>query len=184
MDKSLQTMIDNLFAATGKTLDEWIEIVRKENFVKHGEMLTYLKQIHGLTHGYANLIAHKVKGSDAGSAENVDDLITKQYTGKEHFFPLYQHLIRSISAFGPDVEIAPKNAYVSVRRKKQFAMLIPATKSRFEIGVNLKDQETLGALEKITSANAMCSHKINLNAGQEPDAEILNWLKKAYDQAG
>lgn len=184
MDKSMQTMVENLHKTTGKTLDEWIQIVRQENFVKHGEMLSFLKQTHGLTHGYANLIAHKVKGSDADSAEQVDDLITKQYTGKEHFLPLYQQLITAIQSFGPDVDIAPKNAYVSVRRKKQFAMLIPATKTRFEIGINLKGQETSGMLEKITASNAMCSHKINLSSDQQPDREVMDWLKKAYDQAG
>ena len=184
MDKSMQTMVDNLHKTTGKTLDEWIQIVRQENFAKHGEMLTFLKQTHGLTHGYANLITHKTKGSDADSAEQVDDLITKQYAGKEHFLPLYQSLVTAIRSFGPDVEIAPKNAYVSVRRKKQFSMLIPATKTRFEIGINLKGQETTGKLEKITASNAMCSHKINLAVGQEPNHEVLDWLKKAYDQAG
>ena len=44
---------------TKKSLEEWIEIVRKENFPKHGEIVKFLKQDYLLTHGYANLIAHK-----------------------------------------------------------------------------------------------------------------------------
>ncbi|MDB5205529.1 MAG: hypothetical protein JWR72_604 [Flavisolibacter sp.] len=184
MDKGTQTMIDNLQKNTGKTLEQWINIVNKEKLLKHGEIIKFLKDQHALTHGFANLIAHKTKGSDAGSAENQDDLIVKQYEGKEHFKPLYDKLISEIQKFGNDFEIAPKNAYVSLRRKKQFAILQPATKTRFEIGFNLKGQDSKGKLEGISSANAMCSHKINLADIKDIDKEVIEWLKAAYDNAG
>ncbi len=183
MDKALQTMIENLHKNTGKTLDQWINIVNKQKIAKHGEIIKYLKDNHGLTHGFANLIAHKSKGSDAGSAENQDDLIVKQYHGKENFKPIYDKLIKEISKFGKDIEIAPKNTYVSLRRKKQFAILNPATKTRFEIGINLKGQEAKGRLEAEKS-NAMCSHKIKLSAITEIDKEVMEWIKAAYDNAG
>lgn len=184
MDKAAQTMIDNLHKNTGKTLEQWTAKVLAENFAKHGEAMSFLKEKHRLTHGFANLIAHKAKGTDAGSAENQDDLIVNQYKGKEHLKPMYDKLISEILQFGPDVEIAPKNAYVSLRRKKQFAILQPATKTRFEIQLNLKGQEPGGKLEAITAANAMCSHKINLADVSEIDREIIEWLKAAYKSAG
>ncbi|MEX2567430.1 MAG: DUF4287 domain-containing protein [Cyclobacteriaceae bacterium] len=162
MDQATQTMIENLHKNTGKTLDQWIEIVGKEPLAKHGEMISFLKKKHGLTHGFANMIALKARGSDAGSAENPNDLIIDQYKGKEHLKPIYDKLIAEIKLFGKDVEIAPKKANVSLRRTKQFALLQPATKTRFEIGINLKGQAPEGKLEAINSANAMCSHKINL----------------------
>ncbi|HEY0899357.1 MAG TPA: DUF4287 domain-containing protein [Sphingobacteriaceae bacterium] len=184
MDKATQTMIENLHKNTGKTLEQWMDLVRKESFGKHGEVVKFLKETHGLTHGFANLIAHKAKGSDAGSAENQDELIEKQYQGKEHFKPLYQKLMAEILSFGQDVEVAPKNAYVSLRRKKQFATLQPATKTRFEIGINLKGQAAQGKLEEIKSANAMCSHKMNLTGDNDLDSEVLRWIRTAYDNAG
>lgn len=184
MDKATLTMIENLHKNTGKTLEQWTDIVKKENFAKHGETMNFLKETHGLTHGFANLIAHKAKGTDADSAENKDDLVEKQYKGKEHFKPLYDRLLNEISKFGNDFEIAPKNAYVSLKRKKQFAILQPATKTRFEIGINLKGQEPAGKLEAITSANAMCSHKISLADISGIDKEVIEWLKRAYDNAG
>ena len=184
MDKGTQTMIDNLQKNTGKTLPQWIEIVNKQNIQKHGEIIKFLKENHSLTHGFANLIAHKSKGSDAGSASNEDELIIKQYQGKENFKPLYDKLLTEIKKFGNDVEVAPKNAYVSLRRKKQFAILQPATKTRFEIGINLKGAPQKGKLEAINSANAMCSHKINLNDIKDIDAEVIEWLKIAYENAG
>ena len=182
MDKATETMVNNLQKNTGKTLDEWIEIVRKESFAKHGEMMKFLKEQHGLTHGFANLIALKTRGADAGSAESEDDLITKQYKGKEHFIPIYEKLMSEILKFGADVEVAPKNANVSLRRKKQFALLHPVTKTRFEIGINLKGQEPKGKL--VPSGNAMCSHKINLSDISEIDAEVIDWIKTAYNNAG
>ena len=143
-----------------------------------------MKEKHSLTHGFANLISLKAKGTDAGSAENQNDLILKQYEKKEHLKPIYDQLMTTILAFGDDVEVAPKNAYVSLRRKKQFATLQPATKTRFEIGLILKGQLAEGRLEAIDSANAMCSHKINLATASEVNAEVIGWLKKAYNSAG
>lgn len=183
MDKAVQTMIENLYKNTGKTLEQWIDIVKKLNFEKHGEIIKYLKEEYEFTHGFANLVAHKANESDADSAANQDDLITKQYKGKEHFKPVYDKLIAEIRTFGNDIVIAPKNAYVSLRRKKQFAILNPATKTRFEIGINLKGQESQGKLAA-EKPNAMCSHKMNLADIKDLDQEVIGWIKTAYENAG
>jgi hypothetical protein len=183
MDKATLTMIENLHKNTGKTLEEWITIANGSGYAKHGEIVKWLKESHGLTHGFANLVSLKARGTDAGSAADQDELIVKQYQGKEHFKPLYDHLIAAIQAFGDDVEIAPKNAYVSLRRKKQFATLGPATKTRFEVGINLKGQAPAGRLEA-EKPNAMCSHKISLTGLPDADEEVLRWLRAAYDHAG
>ena len=184
MDNAEKTMIDNLHKNTGKTLEQWIALVNQENFEKHGQVVKYLKENHAFTHGFANLVALKAKASDAGSVENKDDLVEKQYKGKEHFKPVYDRLMIEIQSFGKDIEVAPKNAYVSVRRKKQFATLQPATKTRFEIGLNLKGEEPTGKLEGITASNAMCSHKISLSKEDDIDPEVIAWIKAAYDKAG
>jgi len=184
MEQAEKTMLDNLHKNTGKTLDEWIIIVQKEKFEKHGQILKFLKENHGFTHGFANLVAMKARGADAGSVENKDDLIEKQYKGKEHFKAIYDTLIGEIKKFGKDVEVAPKNAYVSLRRKKQFALLQPATKTRFEIGINLKGQEAGGKLEVNPASNAMCSHKISIEKIEDVDQEVVRWLKNAYENAG
>lgn len=184
MDQATQTMIDNLKKNTGKSLDEWTVIVRKEKLEKHGEILKFLKSNHGFTHGFANLVAHKTLKSDAGSAEDTDDLIRQQYKGKEHFLPLYHKLRADIEALGGDVEFAPKKTYVSVRRKKQFAMLVPATKTRYELGINLKGQEPFGLLKLDTKSSGMVTHSIIINHEEQYSKEVLDWLKKAYEAAG
>ena len=180
MDQALQTMIENLRTNSGKSLQEWIEIVRAQNLTKHSDIISYLKKEHGFTHGFANLVAHKSKQSDAGSAVDTESLVEKQYSGKEHFKPLYERIVNEVKSWGNDIEIAPKNAYVSLRSKKQFAMLQPASKTRFEIGLNLKGFEVSGRLEEVKKVGAMFSHRISLAAGEDVDSEVIDWLRKAY----
>ena len=183
MASAKQTMIDNLLKNTGKSLEEWMQILKGINFSKHGEIVKFLKEEHSVTHGYANMLAHHLRGSGSDMVENQDDLIVNQYKGKEHFKPVYDKLITEISRFGNDIDISPKKAYVSLRGKKQFAILQPATKTRFEIGLNLKGENPAGILEEIKAANSMCSHKINLSSMDEINSEVLNWVKVAYEKS-
>ncbi|MBE2279975.1 MAG: DUF4287 domain-containing protein [Ignavibacteriaceae bacterium] len=184
MDSATQTMIDNILKNTGKPFEEWLEIVKQSGLTKHGEIVKYLKDNHAFTHGYANLVAHKAKGSDAGSVENQDDLVSNQYEGKEGLKEFYDKLISEIQSFGADVELAPKNAYVSVRRKKQFALIQPTTKTRLDLGLNIKGKEPEGKLEKSGSFNAMCSHRVRIESASDITSEVIGWLKEAYDNAG
>ena len=176
-------MIENLKINTGKSLEQWITIVKAENFSKHGEIIKFLKQEHSFTHGFANLVALKARGSDADSFKNKDDLINLQYKGKKHFKPLYDKLINEISQFDNKIEIAPKKSYVSLRSKKQFAILNPATKSRFEIGLIIKNQKGEGILEEMKTSNSMYSHRINLSSIEEINHKVINWIKIAYKKS-
>lgn len=174
-------MIENIHAKTGKTVEEWIQIVKNKNFSKHGEIINFLKNEHEFTHGYANLVAHKSKENDL--SKNTDELVEIQYLGKEKLKPLYTEVLKFVETLGNEVEISPKKAYVSLRRKKQFATLKPATKTRFEIGINLKGQEPTGKLQA-EKPNAMCSHIIKIENDESIDDEIKNWLKLAFENAG
>jgi len=176
-------MIQNLKEKYSKSLSEWIEIVKAQNLEKHGQIVKYLKSEHGFTHGFANLVAHKTLKSDAGSSD-ATDLISEQYKGKEHFKPLYESLKSEIRKLGSDIEFIPKKAYTSVKRKKQFAMLVPATKTRFEVGINLKGVEPQGILEADTKSSGMVSHRVVINHEEQYSKEIIDWLKKAYEAAG
>lgn len=182
-EAALQTMIRNLQEKTGKSLDQWITIARGTKLTKAREILNYLKSEHGLTYGYANLIALKSLESDAGSASG-EDLIAAQYSGaKEQLRPIYEALIAAVQKFGGDVEIAPKKGYVSLRRKKQFAIFQPSTASRMDVGINLKGTAPTARLEASGSFNAMVSHRVRVSKKDEVDKELIGWLKNAYDAA-
>jgi len=181
-DEITAAMIANLEEKTGRTLPAWLKITQASKLTKHGELVKLLKDEHGLTHGYANLITHKTLESDAGSAASKDDLIDQQYAGdKAALRPIHDAVIKAVSKFGKDMEIAPKKAYVSLRRSKQFAIVQPSTKTRLDIGINLKGVEPSGRLEKSGSFNAMVSHRVRVEAVGEVDKELIGWLQAAYD---
>lgn len=173
-----QTMIDNLPAKTGKSLEEWQALVAGTSAVKHGEIMKILKGEHGVSHGFANLIAQKCIGNlDVGD----EDLVANQYQGKEGLKPIHDEIVAYVEGFGDELEIALKKTSVSLRRKKQFALIQPSTKTRIDLGINLKGVEPQGRLEAM---KGMCTHKIKLTSLDEFDAETKAWLKQAFDLAG
>lgn len=184
IDKATQTQIANIEKNTGKKLEEWIAIVNRSGFAKHGELVSFLKEEHGFTHGNANVVVHFAKQSHAGAVENSDDLIGEQYKGKENLKPWYDRIIAEINKFGKDVELAPKKAYVSVRRKKQFAIIQPSTKDRLDVGLNIKGVAPSGIAGAAGSWNAMCTHRIKVEDEKTIGHELVDWIKQAYEQAG
>ena len=178
-------MVANMKEKTGKTLPQWLAIAKKTGAAKHGELVKALKSDHGLTHGYANLVAHKHLKSDAGSkAAAGTDLVAAQYGGpKEDLKPIYDAVIEAVRKFGKDVEVAPKKTYVSLRRSKQFALVQPSTRTRVDLGINLKAEPAKGRLEKAGSFNAMVSHRIRLEKTGDVDQEVVAWLKQAWSEA-
>ncbi len=183
-EQGIQTMIKNLEEKTGKSLAQWIKLATASKLAKHGELVKMLKAEHGLTHGYANLVAHKTLKSDAGSSDDTGSLIDAQYAGpKAGLRPVYDALIKIINGFGSDVDVAPKKAYVSIRRSKQFAIIQPSTKDRVDVGINLKGTKPTARLEASGSFNAMVSHRVRLATKSDVDAELKGWLKAAYDAA-
>ncbi|MGA9574695.1 MAG: DUF4287 domain-containing protein [Lysobacterales bacterium] len=177
------TMIANMKEKTGKTLEQWIAIANKSGQEKHGAIVKHLKTEHGMTHGFANLVAHKTLLSDAGSAAD-SDLVAAQYSApKADLKPIYDAVIKVVTGFGKDVEISPKKSYVSLRRNKQFAIVQPSTKTRVDLGINLKGEPATGRLELSGSFNAMVSHRIRLSKPDDVDKAVKNWLKQAYSKA-
>jgi predicted transport protein len=179
MDKQLQSMIDNMPEKTGKSLQEWTSILSKQSFSKHSEAVNYLKKEHGVTHGFANTIVHLMKNDNSGE----EDLVSRQFEGKENLKPIYDKLTEHINKLGNDVEFAPKKAYVSVRRNKQFAIIQPSTKSRLDLGLNLKGKDPSGKLEASGSWNAMVSHRVRLENPSDVTEQIIEWIREAYDNS-
>lgn len=176
------SMIANLPEKTGKDLNSWLKVIDGFGLEKHGQIVKKLKTDHGLTHGFANLLAHKYREGDAPASE--PDLVGGQYSGaKEGLKPIYDALIEEIMKFGEDVTLAPKKAYVSLRRNKQFGIIQPSTKTRVDVGLNLKDLEPTERLEASGSFNQMVSHRVRLSKVEDVDEPLITWLRHAYEQS-
>lgn len=184
-EEMARSMIENLPGKTGKSLPEWLTLLKARGLSTHKDMMAFLKADQGVTHGYANLIAQMARREAEGGPAPAQGLVSAQYDGaKASLRPIYERVIAEVTAFGDDVEIAPKKAYVSLRRKKQFGLIQPSTRTRVDIGINLKGQDPAGRLEASGSFNAMVSHRVRLENVDEVDPDVIAWLRKAYDAAG
>jgi hypothetical protein len=180
------TMIANLKTKTGRSLDEWLKLAAPHRDARHGEIVTWLKTEHGVTHGFANLIAHELRDGGASVSNPIPggELIDAQYGGKKAGLrPIYEMLAAAIQKFGDDVELAPKKTYVSLRRSKQFGLIQPTTATRLDVGINLKGIATTARLEASGSFNAMVSHRVRVESPADVDDELIGWLRAAYDAA-
>lgn len=180
MDPFLKTMIENMPEKTGKSLEEWKKILSGTSFSKHSEAVQFLKQQHSVTHGFANTIVTLSK--DSGTSG--EDLVKSQYKGKESLIPIYEKILKSVQVFGPDVKVVPKKTTVSLVRKKQFALIKPATKTRIDLGLKLRNKAPEGRLENSGPFGTMCTHRIRLSEVSEVDPELIAWLADAYKEAG
>lgn len=177
VDAATQTMIDNLPEKTGRSLQEWFAVLDAAAPEKHGQAMALLKGEHGMTHGFANLVAlqHRARSAAPVTAEGLVDV---QYTGaKAALRPILDRIRHAVVEFGDDVEVAPKKTGVSLRRRKQFALVEAASAKRVQLGINLADATPT---ERLKAAVGMCTHRVDLATIDDVDDELLGWLRDAY----
>lgn len=187
--KALATQLTNIEKRSGKSLEELAGIVRASGLSKHGEIRDMLKRELGMGHGDANTLTHHVLKSAGENAttgaekdSSTDEIVSNLYSGaKAALRPIHEKLMAEIAKFG-EFEIAPKKTYLSLRRKKQFAMIGPATNTRVEVGINTKGLTATDRLVEMPP-NSMCNYKVRLATEAEVDAALVAWIKRAFDGA-
>lgn len=185
-DQATRTQISNIEKKTGRSLAELAAAIGATGKTKHGEIRNWLIATFGLGAGDANTLAHIVGGTDGASAaagKDMEAILAEIYSGKKaHQRPIHDALMAVISGYG-EFEIAPKKGYLSLRRKKQFAMLGPKTNDRFELGVNLRDD--VGSAKVVAQKpGGMCNYAISLTSPSELDEEVKQVLQRAFVAAG
>ena len=185
LDKAVQTQLENIQKKTGKSLAELAAVAQKSGLTKHGELRDMFKEKLGLGHGDANALVHaifKSDGSRAAEGKSADAVLDEIYTGaKTAQRPIHEALMRHIHKFG-EFEIVPKKGYVSLRRKKQFAMIGPKTNTRFEVGINAQGLKKSPRLVE-QPKGSMCNYIVALTDASEVDSELISWIKSAYEGA-
>jgi hypothetical protein len=188
VDKAIQTQLTNIQAKTGQTLDQLRAVLQQSGLTKHGEIRTMFQRDLGLGYGDANmltraLLATEADGTTGAQAAAPDNPADSFYTGaKAALRPIHDRLMAEIEQLGA-FEGAPKKNYLSLRRKKQFAMVGPATNTRVEVGLNMKGVAATARLIEMPSGG-MCQYKVNLTDVGDVDAELLAWITRAYESAG
>jgi hypothetical protein len=186
------TQLKNIQARTGKTIAELHAAVAASGAAKVGERRSWLMEHFKLGYGDANAVALFMGkplpdlggGAPTAAAPAADgDPLAAIYTGaKAALRPLHEAVMAKVKTFGT-FEAAPKKAYVSLRRKKQFAMVGPATKDSVEIGLNAKELPAHPRL-KAQPPGSMCNATTRITSAAEVDAQLVGWLRRAYDAAG
>lgn len=183
-EEMLQTMINNLPEKTGKSLDEWREVLKNSGLAKHGELMKLLKGDYGVTHGFANTISQlylkpELLNKKPAAGDEADE---KLLAGKETIADIFKGAKGQFEAIKGDVEFAYKNTYISLRTpKKQFAILQPSTKTRVDVGLNLKGVAPEGNVEAAGSWNGMVTHRVKLTEASQVDDNLAEWIQRAYD---
>jgi hypothetical protein len=187
VDQAVENQLKNIEKRTGKTLAELTVIIRESGLSRHGEIRQMVIDRFGLGYGDANSLVHYVQKSSAvhdvaARGLSSGDVVNELYAGpKSELRPIHDRLMTAIQAFG-EFEISPKKTYLSLRRKRQFAMIGPATKTRVEVGLNMKGIEPTGRLI-LLPPGGMCNYKVNLTSPDQVDEELIAWLRIAFDSA-
>jgi hypothetical protein len=181
VDEALQSQIRNIETTYGRPMDAWFAVIAASGLTKHTEVVAMLKTDHGMTHG----AAHRVSLLARQTPQDATDPSGGLYAGRKAALrPIHDALLQAVTGLGGDVEQVPKKGYVSLRRRKQFAMIQPSTATRVDVGLILADTAPDGRLEPAAGFNALFTHRVRVTDAAEVDPELVGWLARAYHQAG
>jgi hypothetical protein len=187
---ALLTQLRNIQTRTGQSIAALQKAAQASGLAKHGERRSWLMERYQLGYGDANTVVTLIgklptglDGAPVAPAAPQGDALDAIYSGaKAGLRPLHDAVMMVIASLGP-FETAPKKTYISLRRKKQFAMVGPATKEAIEIGLNAKDLPPHARL-KLQPPASMCQATTRITSAAEIDATLKGWLQQAYDAAG
>ena len=184
--------IAELKPKTGRSLEEWIALVRKEGPKDYQARWVWLKSQHKLGTNSAWWIAERAdgKGGEEDSPEKylatAAEYVEEQYSGKKSALrPIFEQLLALGKSLGPDVKACPCKTMVPLYRNHVFAQIKPATNTRIDFGLcfatykgklpkRLIDTGGLVRKDRIT-------HRIEVLSHDQIDADLKKWLRAAYD---
>lgn len=198
VEDGIAAQIRNIEARYGRPLPEWFGLIAVSGLTKHTEVVAMLKADYGMAHGAAHrvsLLYRQAAAPDAAvtsattsgpATASPGEVADALYTGKKASLrPLHDELMAMVNAMGPDVSMAPKKGYVSLRRpRKQFAMIQPSGAGRIDLGLILPGVPAAGRLEPSGSFNALFTHRVRLTSAGDLDDALAGWLAAAYTAAG
>jgi Domain of unknown function (DUF5655) len=111
-----------------------------------------------------------------------DELIDGQYRDREALRPIFERLVAEAASLGT-VELQARKGYATlIGPRRTFASIEPSTKTRVDLGLRLEGIEPEGRLEPAKGiGQSSMTHMIALTSPDAVDAEVLGWLRRAYD---
>jgi hypothetical protein len=189
----IQKWIAELPQKTGRSLDEWVRVVREEGPATEKECRDWLKKGHGLGTNTAWWIAERAKGEGGlGLADDDPEAYLRAAPGyvdamfagpKTGLRPLYDRLLALGLGLGPDAKACPCKTIVPLYRNHVFAELKPTTRTRIDLGLALRDTPVTGRLIDTggLAKKDRITRRIPITCPEEIDAEVERWLRTAYE---
>ncbi len=184
---SLQAYLDNIQAQTGKTTEDFRVLAEKKGLlkegVKTGQIVDWLKNDYGLGHGHAMAIILTLQTATQPQLSE-DEKVDRLFKGdKAHWQIPYDDLISRINEFGDGFSVDPTNTYISLLRQGKKFAIVQVTADRLDIGIKLRGMDTTDRFEAAGNWNAMVTHRVSISDPKQIDAEVMSWLKKAFEAA-
>ena len=188
----VQKWLVELTEESGRSMEEWLALVKKEGPKDEKSRREWLKTKHKLGTNSAWWIAERADGK--GGEEDTPEAYLKsavryveeQYAGpKEKLRAIYGELLRLGKSLGDDVKACPCKTIVPLYRRHVFAQIKPTTNTRIDLGFALThykgklpkrliDTGGLAKKDRIT-------HRIPITSMKEIDGEVKKWLVTAYE---
>jgi len=191
----LEAIVTNLPDKTGRSLDQWLALIKKEGPTAEAEQVKWLKTRHSLGGTTAGLIAERAQGKGEENSDGAlyvraaAGYVEAMYDGpKADLRPLHDALIELVRSLGEDVKICPCTTIVPFYREHVFAQIKPTTRTRIDFGLALK-----GVMKKVPKRlidtgglqkGDRITHRIPITTPAEIDAEVREWAEIAYDLDG
>lgn len=184
-----QKTISGLREKTGRTLEEWILLLKQKGPKDQKQQREWLKTKYGLGTNYSLWIAEQAAGKgNNGSPETyllaAERYVEEMFTGpKAALLPIYDELLKVGRSMGPDVKVSPCQTMVPLYRNHVFAQIKPASRDRVDLGLALKDTKVPRRLIDTGgfAKKDRITHRIEIGSLKDIDDEVKRWLKKAYD---
>jgi hypothetical protein len=188
----VQKWIAELKPKTGRSLEEWIALVKKDGPKDYTARSAWLKSKHKLGGNSAWWIAERAEGKGTEEDSPEEYLATavryveEQYAGKKAALrPIYNELLSLCKSLGPDVKACPCKTMVPLYREHVFAQIKPTTNSRIDLGLRFTTYK--GKLpERLIDTGGLAkkdriTHRIEVSSPADIDADLKKWLRAAYN---
>lgn len=186
-----QKWIAELKQKTGRSLDEWLRLIKKAGPKDEKARREWLKTEHGLGTNSAWWLAERAdgKGSEVGDPDAylqaAEGYVEAMFSGgKADLRPIYDALLKTGLKVGKDAKACPCQTIVPLYRKHVFAQIKPTTRTRIDMGFALGDMKPQGRLIDTGgfAKKDRITHRIPITSLDDIDDEVNHWLKVAYDR--
>jgi hypothetical protein len=176
-----QEFIQTAQQKTGKSLAQWLELVKSSDFSKQMEILNWLKNEHNLNHMQAGFVASIFLNDGKLVYQNTGNLLDNQFNKCEGIRPLYDAVAEKIRLLFPETQVIPKKTYVSFTAQREFAAInIKPAEIRlgFDLGSRAFDETLLRS--KLTGPMPRISHMLILKDISDLNAQVTDYLSESY----